>query len=74
MYRKAKWTHTATVLRGTHPVGAVQFGDVVVPGDVVEVYQDPALQSGNLISIRFGHGTGAVPMSDLTDYQAKEGN
>jgi hypothetical protein len=76
MSRKAirgHWTHTATVAVN-HRIGPWQFGDTIQPGDVVEVWQDPTLQEGGLISIRKGHNTGAVPINDLIDYKSKDGN
>jgi hypothetical protein len=67
---KKRWTHTAT-LRRTTSVGPEQFNAIAPAGVTVQLWQDPALQQGDLISIRYGHYTGAARLTDLTDVQVK---
>jgi hypothetical protein len=59
-----RWTHTAT-LAAVYPVGAEQFGNTVPLGSTVTLYKDPAEQEGDLITFRFGSGTGVARLSDL---------
>ena len=64
------WTHTATLTR-TYAIGAKQLGFTVKAGSTVTLWQDPAQQDGDLITIRYGRSTGAVRLSDLRDVQVK---
>jgi hypothetical protein len=60
----SKFTHTARIAVAT-PVGPEQMGRVLPVGTTVEVYQDPAQQNGNLITIREGWDTGVIRVRDL---------
>jgi len=73
MTRKPRWTHTA-VLTGSALVGPSQDVTLLPAGETVDLWQDPADQSGHLISIRKGDKTGATPLTQLSNIQAKEGN
>jgi hypothetical protein len=70
----ARWTHTATLTR-TYKVGPAQmyqFEDSNArKGTTVELFQDPAQQKGDLITIRVGHHTGVARLSDLTNITAR---
>jgi hypothetical protein len=70
MSGRARWTHTATLVR-SYPIGAEQFGHWADAGSTVELWQDPADQEGELITIRRGHDTGAARLVDLVDVERK---
>jgi hypothetical protein len=70
----ARWTHTA-VLTETVKVGPRQFyhwdSSNARPGTTVELYQDPALQDGDCISIMLNGYGGVARLASLTNIQAK---
>ncbi len=64
-----RWTHTATLTR-TYRVGPEQMNYTAPAGSAVILFQDPANYIGDLITIRYGHSTAAVRLTDLTDVKA----
>ena len=64
-----RWTHAATLTR-PYRYGARQSGKVAASGSRVILVQDPAQQEGDLITFKYGTGTGVARLTDLVDITA----